>query len=71
MDGHGLGAGGYEITNTTTRVYAHATGDHRAPRIACSSAGAADGGHRRAPRFWDAGDEAVMSRLALICRRPS
>ncbi len=25
--GHGLRAGGHEITNTTTRVYAHATGD--------------------------------------------
>jgi integrase len=27
--GHGLRAGGHEITNTTTRVYAHATGEWR------------------------------------------
>ena len=27
--GHGLRAGGHEITNTTTRVYAHATGESR------------------------------------------
>jgi hypothetical protein len=27
--GHGLRAGGHEITNTTTRVYAHATGGWR------------------------------------------
>jgi hypothetical protein len=26
---HGLRAGGHEITNTTTRVYAHATGKSR------------------------------------------
>jgi hypothetical protein len=26
---HGLRAGGHEITNTTTRVYAHATGESR------------------------------------------
>ena len=26
---HGLRAGGHEITNTTTRVYAHATGEWR------------------------------------------
>jgi hypothetical protein len=27
--GHGLRAGGHEITNITTRVYAHATGESR------------------------------------------
>jgi integrase len=27
--GHGLRAGGQEIVNTTTRVYAHATGEWR------------------------------------------
>jgi hypothetical protein len=27
--GHGLRAGGHEITNTTTRVDAHATGEWR------------------------------------------
>jgi integrase len=27
--GHSLRAGGKELTNTTTRVYAHATGEHR------------------------------------------
>jgi hypothetical protein len=27
--GHGLRAGGHEVVNTTTRVYAHATGEWR------------------------------------------
>ena len=27
--GHTIRAGGHEIANTTTRVYAHATGEHR------------------------------------------
>jgi len=27
--GHTIRAGGQEVTNTTTRVYAHATGEHR------------------------------------------
>src|SRR4051794_17105658 len=27
--GHTIRAGGHEITNTTTRVYAYATGEHR------------------------------------------
>jgi hypothetical protein len=31
--GHGLRAGGHEITNTTTRVYAHATGESRQAAI--------------------------------------
>jgi hypothetical protein len=32
--GHGIRAGGHEITNTTTRVYAHATGEWRAVALA-------------------------------------
>jgi integrase len=32
--GHGLRAGGHEITNTTTRVYAHATGEARQAALA-------------------------------------
>jgi hypothetical protein len=27
--GHAIRAGGQEVINTTTRVYAHATGEHR------------------------------------------
>jgi len=27
--GHTIRAGGQEVANTTTRVYAHATGEHR------------------------------------------
>ena len=32
--GHAIRAGGHEITNTTTRVYAHATGEWRAVALA-------------------------------------
>jgi integrase len=32
--GHSLRAGGRELTNTTTRVYAHATGEHREAALA-------------------------------------
>ena len=35
--GHGLRAGGHEIANTTTRVYAHATGEWRRQRSARST----------------------------------
>jgi hypothetical protein len=32
--GHGIRAGGHEVTNTTTRVYAHATGEWREAALA-------------------------------------
>lgn len=32
--GHAIRAGGQDITNTTTRVYAHATGEWRQAAIA-------------------------------------